>query len=393
MRSPSRLHGCAAAVILIILFFFWDQHSLGFGSTVQSPWRGTAHNLVVFGDDWSDTGNYRVSPPPPLLAEVRDPDRGEIWPETLCKELNCDRIDNFARSSSQAQDNSTTGPVIDSDIYSEALAGGGSTQAISDLKTQVQEYLGYEKARYNIPQSLRATDKWTVFTVSFGLWDLLGFQDLEIEFAMLAIDNSISELFHQLELLTSNVSSPTKIVLSQMMEMTFLPCFQSMRNDTPDIFAEMEHKSNFLVAYWNTVLLRSAIEWEATNLFLLDPNAVVVDLVRGSQLNQGYRPEASGADGRTQPIEYVEQPCMDVLQDSTSGWQADIAEKCSDPLAHLFWDQLRLASTAQRLIGTQAASLIRNNLTTQRAMQGAFGDEQVGGQQESNFKLKFPPGY
>jgi hypothetical protein len=268
---------------------------------------------------------------------VDSPDKAstETW------QLNCDRIDNFARSSSQAQDNSTTGPVIDSDIYSEALAGGGSTQAISDLKTQVQEYLGYEKARYNIPQSLRATDKWTVFTVSFGLWDLLGFQDLEIEFAMLAIDNSISELFHQLELLTSNVSSPTKIVLSQMMEMTFLPCFQSMRNDTPDIFAEMEHKSNFLVAYWNTVLLRSAIEWEATNLFLLDPNAVVVDLVRGSQLNQGYRPEASGADGRTQPIEYVEQPCMDVLQDSTSGWQADIAEKCSDPLAHLFWSVFR----------------------------------------------------
>ncbi|KAH7090301.1 hypothetical protein FB567DRAFT_558582 [Paraphoma chrysanthemicola] len=383
MRSLSRLHGCAAAVILIILFFFWDEHSLSFGSTVHSPWRGTAHNLVVFGDDWSDTGNYRVSPPPPLSAEARDPDRGEIWTETLCKELNCDRIDNFARSSSQAQDNSTTGPVIDSGIYSQALAGSDSTQAISDLKAQVQEYLSYEKARYNIPQSLRATDKWTVFTVSFGLWDLLGFQDLDLEFAMLAIDNSISELFHQLELLTSNVSSPTKIVLSQMMEMTFLPCFQSMRNDTPDVFAEIEHKSNFLVAYWNTVLLRSAIEWEATDLFLLDPNAVVVDLVRGSQLNQGDRPDASGADGRTQLIEYVEQPCMDVLQDSTSGWQADVAEKCFDPSAHLFWDQLRLASTAQRLIGTQAASMIRSNLTIQHAMQGAFGDEQVGGQQES----------
>jgi hypothetical protein len=46
------------------------------------------HRLVVFGDDWSDNGEYRVSPPPKSTTRNRDPDRGTIWTEALCKEVN-----------------------------------------------------------------------------------------------------------------------------------------------------------------------------------------------------------------------------------------------------------------------------------------------------------------
>jgi hypothetical protein len=88
MRYLSRLHGCAAAIILIILYFFYQERSAGFGSSVHSAWYDTTHRIVVFGDDWSDTGNYRVSPPLPLIVAAQDPDQGELWTETLCKEVN-----------------------------------------------------------------------------------------------------------------------------------------------------------------------------------------------------------------------------------------------------------------------------------------------------------------
>ena len=88
MRSLSSLYGCAAAVFLVVLYFFYQQRSMGFESTMHSASQGTAHRVVVFGDDWSDTGYYRVSPPPPLSIAARDPDRGELWTETLCKEVS-----------------------------------------------------------------------------------------------------------------------------------------------------------------------------------------------------------------------------------------------------------------------------------------------------------------
>jgi hypothetical protein len=56
---------------------------------VKNAWHSSGYRIVVFGDDWSDTGSYRVSTDPVLLFEsVRDSDRGEVWIETLCKEVS-----------------------------------------------------------------------------------------------------------------------------------------------------------------------------------------------------------------------------------------------------------------------------------------------------------------
>lgn len=87
MRSLSKLHGCAAAVILVIVYFLYEQHHLGSGASMQQAWHGTAHRITVFGDDWSDTGDYRLSPIPVISDATRDPDRGVTWAETLCKEV------------------------------------------------------------------------------------------------------------------------------------------------------------------------------------------------------------------------------------------------------------------------------------------------------------------
>jgi hypothetical protein len=88
---PRLLHAVAAATILIVLYLVWLQHD-HLGHNIHEAWGGTAHRVVVFGDDWSDTGKYRVSPPSKTEALTRDPDRGEVWTETLCKEVSPHRL-------------------------------------------------------------------------------------------------------------------------------------------------------------------------------------------------------------------------------------------------------------------------------------------------------------
>jgi hypothetical protein len=94
MRFVSRLHVCAAASILMILYFTW-VHSSYFENTVQDTvqtvWRGTAHRVVVFGNDWSNTGSYRVSSSAPSVIVARDADRGDLWVETICEEVRLDQ--------------------------------------------------------------------------------------------------------------------------------------------------------------------------------------------------------------------------------------------------------------------------------------------------------------
>lgn len=87
MRFLTRLHVCITAVVILILYFSWIQPSLHIQEDIQTVWTGNAHRLVVFGDDWSDIGTYRVSAPPKPTRQIRDPDRGDLWTETLCKEV------------------------------------------------------------------------------------------------------------------------------------------------------------------------------------------------------------------------------------------------------------------------------------------------------------------
>lgn len=87
MRFVSRLHVCAALAIFTILYITW-MNSAGFEETVHTVWRGSAHRIVVFGNDWSDTGSYRVSSSASSAIVARDVDRGDLWVETLCKKVS-----------------------------------------------------------------------------------------------------------------------------------------------------------------------------------------------------------------------------------------------------------------------------------------------------------------
>ena len=47
-------------------------------------WDESPRRLIVFGDSWSDNGQYPIDPPPKDLMPVRDEARGKVWTEWLC---------------------------------------------------------------------------------------------------------------------------------------------------------------------------------------------------------------------------------------------------------------------------------------------------------------------
>jgi hypothetical protein len=231
------------------------------------------------------------------------------------------------------------GSVVDSGVYEEAnpRKSNESTPTSFDFKTQVEQYLTYDKGIRRIAQRLRKVDEWTFFTVYFGLWDLLEYSTLDRESAMRAIDRSIEGLFHSLDVLADNVAFPPKVVVPKMIDITLLPWFQSKKSTTREEFAETQHQMIFLWTYWNNVLLRKATEWKKGAVYLPNPNDIITSQVRDKQLHSKQISDANGAGKQAPLFEYVEQPCLASTPGIASDLQAAAVEKCSTPASHLFW--------------------------------------------------------
>lgn len=51
---------------------------------VEIHWNDSPRRLIIFGDSWSDNGQYPIDPPAKELMPVRDEARGKVWTEWLC---------------------------------------------------------------------------------------------------------------------------------------------------------------------------------------------------------------------------------------------------------------------------------------------------------------------
>ncbi|KAJ5063292.1 hypothetical protein J3E72DRAFT_33238 [Bipolaris maydis] len=396
MRFVSRLHVCAALAIFTILYITWINPA-GF-ETVHTVWRGSAHRIVVFGNDWSDTGSYRVSSSVLSAIVARDADRGDLWVETLCKELKCDTIDNFAHSVPIVANEAQTGALVDSAVFAEVIGSESNRSAAMsfDFKAQVEQFVTYNKERRVIPQRLRKEGEWTFFAVYFGLWDLLEYSTLEKSIAMYAIDKSITSLFRQLDVLAADAPFPPKVVIPKMIDVSFLPRFQMKKKAMREAqFAETQHRLIFLWSYWNLVLHRTAKNWKNGIVYIPEANEAIMQEVRAKQLHSKQLSDAFGVGKQAPLFEHIEQPCLASQRDSAGSLQASDIQKCSTPAEHLFWDEVQLSGPAHALIGNQAVSLIRGNQSVdwEQQTQGSDDKEKQEKQKTEHFTLKFPPGY
>lgn len=258
---------------------------------------------------------------------------------TNTSQLNCDFIDNFARSIPSNVEMMTVGSMVDSDIFANATSERrNETLVLFDFQTQVQQFLEFEKRKRQIPERLRRIDEWTVFTVFFGIWDLLEYSALEKEAAIHAIDRSIDELLHNLDILADQVGGPIKVVIPKLVDVTFLPRFASRKNESTTMFAAEQHQSVFLWTYWNTALSQASVGWGKGDLFIPDLNGIVMNQVRAKQLYSKQISDATGF-GKQKPLfDEVERPCLASKTESNASYlQAADIEKCFDPAGHLFW--------------------------------------------------------
>jgi hypothetical protein len=259
---------------------------------------------------------------------------------TLCVQLGCDFIDNYARSRSGALG---IGPVVDADLFAQAVTGRDMSSLAADFKTQVRQFVQYEQGkRGGVSSRLRAVDEWTVFSVSFGLWDVLGYGALEQRAGMRAVDGSVAALFEGLDEVARQVSINTKssnkttVVLPLLVDVTLLPRFQARRRDAlhEQLFAEEQHKLVFLSTYWNTAVARAAAQWEKEGkgrVVMPDPNRVIVAQARASQLTVALN--RHDHDGQQPLFDHIARPCLTSPDDLNAATTA----KCSDADRHLFW--------------------------------------------------------
>lgn len=233
----------------------------------------------------------------------------------------------------------TVGSVVDSNVYANATKEGRhETLLLFDFKTQVQQYIEFDKKKAHIPGRLRKVDEWTIFTVFFGIWDLLEYSKLEKEAATHAIDRSVDELLHNFDILAEYAGTSIKVILPRLVDVTFLPRYSSKKNESSRIFAQNQHQTVFLWTYWNMVLSHAVENWGKGEVFIPDLHGIVMNQVRAKQLYSKQISDAAGF-GKQKPLfDEVEQPCLMLNTNvSSSDLQAAGIVKCSEPTRHLFW--------------------------------------------------------
>ncbi|KAF1977653.1 hypothetical protein BU23DRAFT_270772 [Bimuria novae-zelandiae CBS 107.79] len=399
MRFLTRLHVCTAAVLLMILYFSWLRPSTVYlRDNPQRVWKNSPRRIVVFGDDWSDTGEYRIASPPKRSTRDRNGAQGNVWVETLCKELTCDFVDNFARSVPENVGLEAVGSMVDSSILLDATSyARNDTIAVFDFKTQVQQFIEFDKKKWRLPGRDDTDNEQTIFTVFFGTWELLQFSALDKDGAVRAIDRSVKELVHNLDLLADHVDNP-KVTVPNLLDVTFLPRYSRRKYESATEFAQKQHKSVFLSTYWNAALSQTASEWDRGVLFMPNVHDIVVEEVRANQMYSRQIVDSKG-NGKQEPLfQEVEEPCFVQETDANTGNLQAAARTCTDPGAHLFWDDIHLSGPAYELIGKEAARLVRgneavNNDARQRAKLRSATDEKNEVPKGTGFDLKFPPGY
>ncbi|KAF2708240.1 hypothetical protein K504DRAFT_382306 [Pleomassaria siparia CBS 279.74] len=402
MRVITKIHACIAATTIFILYFSYTRASPHIQDRINKVWKPTtalssslgSHRLVVFGDDWSDNGVYRFSPPPKSTTRNRDPDRGDMWTEALCKGLGCDSMDNFARSIPTNVDIATIGSVVDTDIFANVTEGKrNETLALFDFRTQVEQYMKFDLFKKRPSGEVAEDNSWTIYTVFFGIWDLLEYSVLDKADALHAMDRSVEELFHNLDILAEHAGEPISVVLPKVVDVTFLPRFQSRKNDSDAIFAHHQHQSVFLWTYWNTALSQAAAAWEGGDIYMPDLNKIIMDAVREKQLYSKQISDASGVGKQMPLFDEVEQPCLSLNGDSVL--QAADVEKCADPARYLFWDEIHLSGPAHNLIADAVARMVQGDITINRGQTPAQGPsvDKKNNEKDGKFNLKFPPGY
>lgn len=214
------------------------------------------------------------------------------------------------------------------------LLGQLSQTRLADFKAQLRQWLDAEsRLLENLsPDQIHSRQERTIFVVSFGVWDILSLVTTDYERAIGSVDRRIQALMDQLDRLSEHWgSTELKVILTQPVDVTFLPGFTSMGSEYKDIVKTLGH--------WNAQLRESVSKWNRGTIYLFDTNAFLLDRIRDWQLWAAGIETADGlGQNRDSGWENVEEACVE----SESGFQVMMSKgeqkkPCAHPEKYLFW--------------------------------------------------------
>jgi hypothetical protein len=155
---------------------------------------------------------------------------------------------------------------------------------LPDLAAQIKSYIALPLPKH------RPTE--TIFVLSFGFWDIYDFSRLDFPIAQNGTDNSIKELFKQLDILynhfitnlyspeaidspdslnstddkTTEITPTFRIVLPRLFDPTLLPGWLTLRPPppAPSSVAEQQKNAVYLTQRWNSIVENEVAQWVAT---------------------------------------------------------------------------------------------------------------------------------
>jgi hypothetical protein len=257
----------------------------------------------------------------------------------------CDSIHNFARSAKDPESIYCGGAVIDNDIYVETTQNdSASLGLLPDLKAQVQHWLRWEErkpVRESEEEEEGEEEEDTLFTISFGFWDIWQYATLELEEAQNAITKSMYVLFQQLDVIAEHSSSDPQILISGLWDVTFAPHFQSLSaNNTAPHFGQAQHKMIYLVKYWNNALIEASMKWSKGDVFYMNWQSWVMDQIRITQMHQLKIYDSSGIGKEAVVFDDISTPCLrGSLANGHVSSRVDAVKpaRCLKPERNLFW--------------------------------------------------------
>jgi len=160
------------------------------------------------------------------------------------------------------------------------------------------------------------------------VWDLWSFIGKDYDAASKSVERRIATIMEQLDELSSRWgTSELKIILTQTVDVTFLPGFESAGEQYKETVRILEH--------WNKQLREAAKEWTHGTIYLFDTNAFMMDRIRDYQLYAAGIEEENGLGMNLDPgWMNVVEPCVG------SGFRVMMSKEkkqCEQPEKYLFW--------------------------------------------------------
>ncbi|KAL9603133.1 MAG: hypothetical protein Q9219_001336 [cf. Caloplaca sp. 3 TL-2023] len=361
IKLLTRSHGAIAVCACSILYLTYYFPTVSVRHELRSAWSNAPRRLIVFGDSWSDNSIYPADSPPKNLLPVKEEAQGPVWTEWLCLavsgssgympavsspltagQIKCNHHDNFARSLPSPVTTDLRAAVVDGAVLNRTFAAEhGEIPLVSDLKTQVAQWLKFEKKQYTSSRMREMEKRGTIFTVWFSLWDIWYYSQLPSEGASEAIRLSIDTLFEQLGIIADHWPLGAKIILPEAMDPTFLPGW-SMKRTGPagsDHSADDQRNAVQLVKQWNAALDRKASSWSRGQIYIYNTNEWMLDQVREAQLIIGDMSDHNGLGKSGSPWDSVQLACVSDrdADAATITTATKSVTRCSDPQKYLFW--------------------------------------------------------